>query len=159
MYSVSADTLNAASTGQLSISSNGTVVVSGNSTQLIGKSSIDIDSTIINQYPKSSTATPGTPTTVGRPNTFAAPASFPPYTTINRIPTHEPWAQHESKSNPFTPDLTSSAINGTFTTSNGVVVPAAKSANTPQSFKAGPGVDRGMLHYVCLLYTSPSPRD
>jgi hypothetical protein len=77
---------------------------------------------------------------------------------MQRVPTHEPWDQHESTDpSKYTPELTSSAIDATETAANGAVVPARPSANTPFPGKNGPAVDRGTVFFQTKPWTSDQP--
>ena len=77
---------------------------------------------------------------------------------MQRVPTHEPWDQHESTDpSKYTPELTSSAIDATETAANGSVVPARPSANTPFPGKNGPAVDRGTVFFQTKPWTSDQP--
>jgi hypothetical protein len=79
-------------------------------------------------------------------------------TIMQRVPSHEPWDQHENI-NPaqFTLEKTSSAIQPATTTANGVVIPADPSANTPYPAKNGPSSDRGTLKNQTFSWSTDQP--
>jgi len=79
-------------------------------------------------------------------------------TIMQRVPSHEPWDQHENI-NPaqFTLEKTSTAIQPATTTANGVVIPADPSANTPYPAKNGPASDRGTLKNQTFSWSTDQP--
>ena len=79
-------------------------------------------------------------------------------TIMQRVPSHEPWDQHENI-NPaqFTLDKTSSTIVPTTKTENGVVIPADPSANPPYPAKNGPANDRGTLKNQTFAWSTDQP--
>lgn len=79
-------------------------------------------------------------------------------TIMQRVPSHEPWDQHENI-NPaqFTLEKTSSAIQPATTTANGVVIPADPSANPPYPAKNGPASDRGTLKNQTFSWSTDQP--
>lgn len=80
-------------------------------------------------------------------------------TTLQRVPSHEPWDQHEDI-NPqqFTLDKTDTAIEAPAKTSNNtVVVPPTASANTPYPAKNGPAADRGTVRKEKFPWTTDRP--
>ena len=72
--------------------------------------------------------------------------STPISSIMQRVPTHEPWPQHESTApQKFTLTLTDATIAYPEPATNGAVIPPAPTANKPLPYKAGPGNDRGTV--------------
>jgi len=77
---------------------------------------------------------------------------------MQRVPTHEPWPQHESVAPAkFTLDKTSSSIEYPTPAANGAVIPAAPSANNPAPYKAGPGIDKGTVQGQPFSWSNDQP--
>jgi hypothetical protein len=77
---------------------------------------------------------------------------------MQRIPTHEPWAQHENI-NPsrFSLANTDSTIIGTQRAANGAVIQGSPSANDPFPVKNGPSGDRGTVQSLPVKWTTDQP--
>jgi len=77
---------------------------------------------------------------------------------MQRIPSHEPWAQHESV-NPtqFTLQRTDSTNNPQVTAENGQVIPADPSAAEPYAAKPGPSNDRGTVRKQPFSWSTDQP--
>jgi hypothetical protein len=77
---------------------------------------------------------------------------------MQRVPTHEPWPQHESIAPAtFTLDKTSSDIEYAAPAANGAVIPATPSANNPAPYKAGPGIDKGTVQGQSFSWSNDQP--
>ena len=140
---------------------------------LIGGSTINIKAPVTNLFPSAPAnqptgpqgATPETPSplnlyTLPQRDSSAGWANGNFYKSTNivsimqRVPTHEPWDQHES-TNPthYTLDKTDTQILPPTTTENGVVIESSPSANVPYPASNGPGGDRGTFRGSPLPWT------
>lgn len=79
-------------------------------------------------------------------------------TIMQRVPSHEPWDQHENI-NPaqFTLEKTSTAIQPTQKAANGAVIEGAPSANPAYPAKNGPASDRGTLKNQPFSWSTDQP--
>jgi len=77
---------------------------------------------------------------------------------MQRIPSHEPWDQHENI-NPaqFSLERTDSTITPTETAANGAVIEGQPSANTPYPARNGPAGDRGTVQGAPFSWTTDQP--
>lgn len=79
-------------------------------------------------------------------------------TIMQRVPSHEPWDQHESVSPArFSAGNTDTKISPTIKTSNGATIEAPPSANTPYPAKNGPASDRGKLFGNAFSWSTDQP--
>jgi len=79
-------------------------------------------------------------------------------TIMQRVPSHEPWDQHENiNPSQFTLDKTSSTITPTTKAENGAVIEASPSANTPYPANAGPASDRGKYKEKPFPWSTDQP--
>ena len=77
---------------------------------------------------------------------------------MQRVPTHEPWDQHENiNPSQFTLDKTSSDITPSTKAENGAIIPAAPSANPPYPAVNGPASDRGKVQGNPFPWSTDQP--
>ena len=79
-------------------------------------------------------------------------------TTMQRVPMHEPWDQHEDVNRlQFSLAYTDAGIGPSVRASNGSVIPAGPSANTPYPAQAGPGIDNGVVRGQKFPWSTDQP--
>lgn len=156
------------SIGKFSIGSNGiTAIKGGTDLSLGGGTSVTIGGGVVNLNAAKPTA-PTAPTAPTEPtvlvpvplNLYSLPNrsaredwtggnfynSTPISSIMQRVPTHEPWPQHESVApQKFTLTLTDATIAYAEPATNGTVIPPTPTANNPLPYKAGPGNDKGTV--------------
>jgi uncharacterized protein YaiE (UPF0345 family) len=165
------------STGKFSIGSSAvTAIKGGTDLSLSGGSSVTVSGTAINLNGPAATAptTPATPSLdipvplnlYSLPNRSATTGwgggnfykSGDISSIMQRVPTHEPWPQHESVAPAsFTLDKTSSDIEYPVPAANGAVIPPTPSANSPKPYKAGPGIDKGTVQGQPFSWSNDQP--
>ena len=162
------------SSGKFSIASSNSVNIGGNSR--VDLTSAEIRQTAgrieLNGPAATGPDTADAPTTPVALNLFAVPqrASSAGWSNGNfyktsdllsimqRVPSHEPWDQHENI-NPaqFTLEKTSSDITPATKTQNGATIDAAPSANPPYPAKNGPANDRGTVQTKPFSWSTDQP--
>ena len=82
----------------------------------------------------------------------------PVISIMQRVPSHEPWQQHED-ADPATYSLekTDSNITPTTVASNGATIPSKESASVPFPSSNGPGGDRGTVQGQPFSWTTDQP--
>jgi uncharacterized protein (DUF2345 family) len=172
--------INSLAGGENKVSASGKVSVTGANVSIgaNGKLSLGASRIIaaagridLNSLPGEAPSNADTPTSPTPLNLFSNPQRDPnvSWTTdrykgadiisiMQRIPSHEPWDQHENiDPNKYSLARTDSAITPTETAANGAVIEGAPSASTPYPAKAGPAVDRGTVRQQKFSWSTDQP--
>lgn len=77
---------------------------------------------------------------------------------MQRVPTHEPWDQHENiDAERFSPKFTDTTVTPTQTAKNGAVIEGGSSANEAYPEKNGPAGDRGTVNKKKFSWSVDQP--
>jgi hypothetical protein len=145
--------------GQISIGAGGLIKVTGSEIHLNGPSATppNIPSIAEKPLPLNLYSVPQRDVSAGWANKqfYRTPDLL---TTLQRVPTHEPWDQHENI-NPqqFTLDRTDTQIAAGGKASNGAIVGPPLSANNPFPSKNGSGKDRGTFRGSIFYWSTDQP--